>query len=432
MAIEPRRSLFVFGFLAIPLLGMEVPALHGQDGKPAFEEYLRKSALKKEVLDTFLDPKKRSWAQYDPELGYILGRYMPRDGIDGSSTLSTVQKDGARTAHLYAGKPCRINTYGNSFTQCHQVSDGETWQEYLAGHLGEPVRNFGMGGYGVYQTYRRMLREEKTDRSAEYLIFYIYGDDHLRSLLRCRHALIYPWWDHAGGTMFHNNFWPYVDIDLKTGRVTEHDNMLPTAESLYKMTDPDWMVEALKDDLALQMYLYVRGSIRGVEVGKVRDLARVLGMATDGLEGATPPRASVEAVLHKYGFAATRTIVKKAAEFASRNNKKFMVVLFDPRRAMRELVRTGKRYDQEIVDFLAENKIRTFDMNVVHVEDYRSFKLSFADYTKRYFIGHYSPAGNHFFAYSIKDRIVDWLDPKPIPYQNTKQRLINFDGYLEK
>ena len=84
------------------------------------------------------------------------------------------------------------------------------------------------------------------------------------------------------------------------------------------------------------------------------------------------------------------------------------------------------------MDFLAKSKIRTFDMNVVHVEDYKSFNLSFADYKKRYFIGHYSPAGNHFFAYSIKDKIVDWLDPKPITYQNAEEKLINFDKYLER
>jgi hypothetical protein len=51
----------------------------------------------------------------------------------------------------------RINTYGNSFTQCHQVSDGETWQEYLAAPLGEPIRNFGVGGHGVFQAYRSTL-----------------------------------------------------------------------------------------------------------------------------------------------------------------------------------------------------------------------------------------------------------------------------------
>ena len=30
-------------------------------------------------------------------------------------------------------------------------------------------------------------------------------------------------------------------------------------------------------------------------------------------------------------------------------------------------------------------------------------------------IGHYSPQGNHFFAYSIKDKVVEWLDPKLSP-----------------
>ena len=70
-------------------------------------------------------------------------------------------------------------------------------------------------------------------------------------------------------------------------------------------------------------------------------------------------------------------------------------------------------------------------MNLVQLADYRNFNLYVDDYYKRYFGGHYSPAGNHFFALSIKDKIVDWLDPKPIRYQKENQKLIDFDGYLE-
>lgn len=428
--MNPHQAHPIISCLAGITLGLLTGVAVAQNEKPSYEEYLRKSAVPKEVLDIFLDPRKRSWAQFDSELGYILGRYMPRDGIDGSSTISTVQKNGARASRLYTDRPCRINTYGNSFTLCHQVSDGETWQEYLAAHLGEPVRNFGMGGYGVYQTYRRMLREEQTDNAADYLIFYIYGDDHLRTLLRCRYASYYLWWDHKGGTMFHNNFWPYVDIDLKTGQIQEHENMLPTPESVYKMTDGDWMARTLRDDLALQMYVYVRGSISDIDIERVRMLARVLGMDTEDLDNETPSREAVRAVLNKYGFAATRYIVTKANEFAQREGKELMVALFDPS-VLRELVEKGTRYDQEIVDFLKDSKIRTFDMNVVHVKDYENFKLSFGDYRKRYFIGHYSPAGNHFFAYSIKNSVVEWLDPKPITYQNRKQKMITFEGYLQ-
>jgi hypothetical protein len=98
----------------------------------SYEQYLRESAVPKEVIDVFLDKSQPSWAQFDPELGYTLGNSMPRDGMDGSYTISTSRKNGARTARMYLDKECRLNTYGNSFTQCHQVNDGETWQEYLA------------------------------------------------------------------------------------------------------------------------------------------------------------------------------------------------------------------------------------------------------------------------------------------------------------
>jgi hypothetical protein len=31
---------------------------------------------------------------------------------------------------------------------------------------------------------------------------------------------------------------------------------------------------------------------------------------------------------------------------------------------------------------------------------------------------HYNPRGNHFFAYALKDRLLELLDPKPLPYQD--------------
>ncbi|MCU0871360.1 MAG: hypothetical protein MUE50_03365, partial [Pirellulaceae bacterium] len=64
--------------------------------KPSFEQYLRQSAVPKAVIDRFLQGP--SWAQYDPELGYILGNYLPQDGMDNSATISTVQANGARTS----------------------------------------------------------------------------------------------------------------------------------------------------------------------------------------------------------------------------------------------------------------------------------------------------------------------------------------------
>jgi hypothetical protein len=74
------------------------------------------------------------------------------------------------------------------------------------------------------------------------------------------------------------------------------------------------------------------------------------------------------------------------------------------------------RPDQKMVDFLKACQIPFVDGLEKHREDYRNFRLSAEDYAKRYYIGHYNPRGNHFFAFAIKDAVVDWLDPKPPAY----------------
>jgi len=427
------KSQIVFRIMLLLILASSIA--FGRDaagGRKSFEEHIKTSIPKRKEIDVFLN--EMSWAQFDPDIGYILGNYMPHDGMDGSSTISTSQSDGARTQFMYKDRPCRINTYGNSFTQCHQVSDGETWQEYLAGHLGEPVRNFGMGGIGVYQAYRRMIREEATDLGAKHVIIYIWGDDHIRSLLRCRYMLITGWNRQMNrteglGRMFHGNFWSNVEMNLETGKLEEKGNLLPTPESLYKMTDPDWMYDTLKDDLALQMYLYKNNMISDISTERLKTLREHLKCRVN-LEGDNL-RQSVAKLLDKYSFEATKYILTKSEEFVRASNKKLMVIIFDPYRVTRPLMQGTDRYDREIVDFLIENKFNYIDMNLVHVEDFKSFNLSVNDYFKRYFIGHYNPAGNHFFAYSIKDRIVEWLDPKPITYENTDRRMIEFKDYLQ-
>jgi hypothetical protein len=399
----------------------------GAPGPPTFEQFLKESAVSREVIDGFL--RGPSWAQFDPELGYRLWNYMPSDGMDGSATISTVQANGARTAFMYAGRKCRINTYGDSFTQCHQVSDGETWQEYLAAHLGEPIGNFGMGGYGVYQAYRRMLREERTDHGAKYLILYIWGDDHIRSLLRCRHAISYKSWSDQGGRMFHGNFWPNVEMDLETGHFVEKENLLANPSALYRMTNPQFMVDHLKDDLALQLFAYHLGYIRDLDQERISKLASRLNYPLDWSQKSALNQ-QVGELLDMYSLRATQFILAKAREFSTENAKKLLVFLFDPYRAMTEMQKGGTRYDQEIVDYLDKEKFDFFDMNEIHLRDFKKYSVPFDEYMKVYFIGHYNPRGNHFFAYSVKDTAVKWLDPKPITYRKPTSESIDFKGYL--
>ena len=51
----------------------------------------------------------------------------------------------------------------------------------MAAHIQEPIRNYGVGGYGVYQAYLRMLKVEKAD-PVRHVILNIWDDDHYRNL----------------------------------------------------------------------------------------------------------------------------------------------------------------------------------------------------------------------------------------------------------
>lgn len=229
--------------------------------------------------------------------------------------------------------------------------------------------------------------------------------------------------------MFHNNFWANLEMNLDTGNFQEKTNLPPTVESLYNTTEPQWMVEHLKDDLALQLFAYKMGYITNLDREVVGKLAACLKFPFDWSQRANL-QSQAGALLDCYSLQATCVILEKARDFARQHDKKLLVVLFDPYRAMTETKDTGKRYDQGIVDYLAREKFNYFDMNEVQLCDSKKYNISYRDYMKQYLVGYYNPRGNHFFAYLIKDKVVEWLDPKPISYGRPDPKGIDFKGYL--
>ena len=141
---------------------------------------------------------------------------------------------------------------------------------------------------------------------------------------------------------------------------------------------------------------------------------------------------TASALKNKYAFEATKYILKKSDTFCKAHGKELLLVHFDPYGVFKSMIKGEPRYDQEIVDFIQSNGYRFFDMNEVHLKDFKNFNLTLDEYMKRYFNGHYTPSGNHFFAYAIKDALVDLLNPKPITYQQDDSKMIQFEGYLPK
>ncbi len=353
----------------------------------------------REEVDRFLDPKihpepgpnNAGWI-YDSALGWVLKDSVRDDGVDGSRTFYQYEKGGCRRRINAADVPCRIHAYGNSFTHCDQVSDGETWEEYLAAHLREPIMNFGVGGYGVYQAYLRMQLTEERER-ADHVILNIWHDDHFRSLDSWR-AIRFGFHTPCGFTL------PYLQADEKTGEVREKPNLCPTPESVYRLTDPDFVNSTFRNDRVL---LDMKESDENVGQGGVYWRPEMMR------------KGFVEAAL-----LASSKIVEWCECETARRKQKFMLILSHGGEIIRRELAGEPRWDRSFVDSLRGKPYPVIDLRDAHREEFASTKLSPEDYLRRYYIGHYAPAGNYFFAQAIRREVADWLSPRPAPYAPRK------------
>jgi hypothetical protein len=277
------------------------------------------------------------------------------------------------------------------------------------------------------------------------VIFYAWGDDPSRSVMRCRWGVIYPGATPADfdQRLFNGNPWPHVEIDLETGSFAEHENPLPAPESLYAMCDPEWMLEHLRDDLAMQLAVYAGdpgygqpGRIDELDRPKIERLAELLDFPF-GWGADSDQRRQAAMLLNRYGQRAAIFTLDKARAFTQSAGKTLLVVLNYTARTdhFRDAIAgwDGTRRDQEILDHLSAGGAPLFDMNDVHQREYEQAGGSYHEYLSPYMVGgdgHYNPRGNHFFAYALKDRLLELLDPKPLPYQDRRPGTVDFSRYL--
>ena len=184
---------------------------------------------------------------------------------------------------------------------------------------------------------------------------------------------------------------------------------------------------------ALQLTLYSRGNIRDLDRKRTTKLAEQLGFPFDwSLEsqaGTVPSRhaergaapmtlmqAQAAALLNRYSQRATIFILDKVRAFARENGKKLVIVL-NLNADIAEMKQRGTREDQELVDYLVKEKVDYVDMNEIFLREVQKYNLNATEFMKLYLVngaGHFSPMGNHFIAYSIKDKIVGIARPQAL------------------
>jgi len=393
------------------------------------KELLHTAAYLPAEMDRQLDPDNPTFIEFDPVLGYVLKDYIFRDGMDDTLCSYVYEKHGGHREMInYADEPCRINTYGDSFTQCAQVNGGETWRGILAARFREPMRNFGVGGYGVYQAYRCAMRIEVNALATEYVVLNVWDDDHLRNIDAARWIRV--GWVHkdlprgSGPDTYpvHGFPWAHVRYDLDAGKFVEMPGLCETAEDLRKLADKDYYYEAFKDDHVVHLFTLREGGEAPVD--ELEKIAEALGVKVD-LRDKDKRVASARDLHIVYGLRSTEYILDNLSAWARDSKRKLMVLLSYDTPSVKTFLEKGERFDHSLVEYLDANEFTYVDCLAKAAEDHKDYSVSTDEYLRRSYtaragaqvFGHYNPYGNFWFAQAIRQELVDWLDPKPPAYR---------------
>ena len=392
-------------------------------------QLLATAAYHEAEIERILDPEAPCFVDFDPVLGYVLKDYTFNDGDLGVECDYVYEPHGGhRRMTNFADQACRINTYGDSYTQCAQVSGGETWQEMLAAHFHEPIRNFGVGGYGVYQAYRRALRTETDpDLAADHILLNIWDDDHKRNIDAARWIRV-AWMcrdlPRGGKDTYpvHGFPWAHMRYDIGKGDFIELAGACETAEDLRKLVGRENFCNSFKDDHVAHLYTLTEGGEAPVD--QLEPIAEAFGLNLDLRD---PGRRVADAnALHiEYGMRSTMWICDQLKTWCAANGRRLMVLLSYDVPTVMDYLEKGERWDQAMLDYLDGSGIPHVDALGAVGEEYAAFKLPIEPFLERFYVaragaqvfGHYKAQGNFWFASAIKPALVNWLDPKPPAYR---------------
>jgi hypothetical protein len=387
----------------------------GDNFEKRAREYLRSIKPSRQRVRDFItgeygprDKRPGEIFQYDSELGWVHHEAVGSTGVDRSKVFYSYEADGARRVINFPDRTCRIRTYGNSFTHCSQANNNETWEEYLAAHIQEPVRNYGVGGHSVYQAYRRMLKVEK-QTSGGYIILNIWDDDHYRNLDAWR-SIRFGYGSRCGFTL------PHLRVDVAKRICKQIENISKTPDDLYKLCDENYLWLTFNDDPILKMVMAARKGGRNISAELINPVAVTFGIPDEKIAN-TERSKRIKKIHTEAALFATRKVVTWAEEFAGRNRKKLMVMLSFGRGNVAKHLSGQSRFDRDFVDWLKRKSFPVVDMLDVFADDYKKYKIDVDQYLEPFYNGHHTPRGNFFTAWAIKDSVIQWLNPKPLPYR---------------
>jgi len=159
-----------------------------------------------------------------------------------------------------------IATYGDSFTEGGEVNNDETWPFYLEDMLGYDVKNFGVGGYGIGQSFLKLQNHFENGRVAPLTMLVIYVDDLNRVVNNFRWFLN----RNTAGKLSFKPSYRYIDGEIR---------FFPNPHIDESMTLDD--LEALTIELASRDYWMTRWVYLVPQFPYVYQIIKVIPMATE-------------------------------------------------------------------------------------------------------------------------------------------------------
>ena len=96
---------------------------------------------------------------YDSVLGWDRKKNSSGHELGEKKTFFKIAKQGYRGKPKFKKKG--ISVFGDSFAFCRYVNDDQTWENHLEEKLKINVQNYGVGNYGLDQSYLKFLRYKK-------------------------------------------------------------------------------------------------------------------------------------------------------------------------------------------------------------------------------------------------------------------------------
>ena len=100
--------------------------------------------------------KKFYKISHDSFLGWDRKKNSKGTEVSYKKTYFNISKLGNRGTSIY--KKSKISVFGDSFAFCRFVNDDETWQSFIENEIQTNVYNFGVGNYGLDQSFLKYLK----------------------------------------------------------------------------------------------------------------------------------------------------------------------------------------------------------------------------------------------------------------------------------